>query len=311
MEKINLKIPDDSKPIRIDKYISEQLPQLSRSRIQQFIEQGFVNHCGNRVTRTSEKIVPGECYEITLPPPEPSDVLPQEIPIPIVYQDASIALVNKPPGMSVHPTETKTTDTLVNALLFHIKDLSGIGGVLRPGIVHRLDRVTSGILIVAKNDEAHHNLSAQFKNREVKKIYWALVHGTPIKANGEVNLAIGRHPSDRKRMAPLPNGRSALTRYKTIKEGLGGSWLELYPVTGRTHQIRVHLKHLGCPVIRDTLYGSRKTLGRGQLERLFENYPGIALHARSIEFRHPCRGETMAFEAPLPKPFAEGLEKFL
>lgn len=298
-----LEIAGEESPTRIDKYLADQIPHLSRSRIQQLIEGGHVILNGKSAPRVSEKVKSGDRIQITLPPPEPSGVQPEDIPLDILYQDSHLLVLNKPPGLCVHPTESMKTGTLVNALLHHVTDLSGIGGILRPGIVHRLDRVTSGVILIAKNDEAHRALSADFKQRRIRKIYWALAHGRPPQNEGEVNLPIGRHPTDRKRMAPRPDGRPSLTRYRILREGLGGTLVELYPVTGRTHQIRVHLRHLGCPVIRDSLYALRKFQGKGALERLFEGYPGIALHAKSIRFQHPLTGQEMHFEAPLPEAF--------
>ena len=226
-----------------------------------------------------------------LPPLEPSTVIPEDISFDILYQDASLAVINKPAGLTVHPSEHRKTGTLVNGLLFHIKDLSGIGGVLRPWIVHRLDRVTSGVILIAKTDEAHRILSDNFKSRKIKKIYRAIVHGEPHGGDGVIDQPIGRDSVDRKKMCIRQDGRKSLTRYKICQRGLGGSFVELYPYTGRTHQLRVHMKHMQCPIVGDELYCDRKTYCKGELERLYQGYPGIALHAFKLVFNHPITGE--------------------
>ncbi len=298
-------------PTRIDKYLADRLSQISRSRIQQLIDLQFILLNGYPVTRSKEKIHTGDRITIHLPPPLPSQVEPEAIPIEILYEDNDIAVVNKPAGLCVHPTEQRTTGTLVNGLLYHIHDLSGIGGVLRPGIVHRLDRVTSGIVLIAKNDVAHHRLSESFKNRQIEKVYWAIVHGAPPALEGEINQPIGRHPRDRKRMAIRSDGRNSLTRYRILHTALGGTLLAVYPKTGRTHQIRVHLRHLGLSIVRDSLYGLKKHLGKGTLERLFEGYPGIALHAKDLRFTHPVTGLEIEFHAPLPGIFQSVVDQMI
>ncbi|MBZ0257222.1 RluA family pseudouridine synthase [bacterium] len=295
--------------LRIDKFLTRVAEGFSRSRIQSLVQDGAVMRNGKVCARTSEAVVEGDEIILTAPPLAPSTVEPEALPLDILYQDSDIAVINKPWGMSVHPTEHNKSGTLVNALLYHLSDLSGIGGVLRPGIVHRLDRVTSGVIIVAKHDEAHRRLSASFKARETKKTYWAIVHGRPSKDQGEIDQPIGRHPADRKRMTVLPGGRPSLTRYQICGEGLGGSWLELYPVTGRTHQIRVHLKHIGHPIAGDPVYTLKKYSGRGELERIFADHTMVALHARSIRFPHPMTGELAEFEAQPPNALNSILER--
>jgi 23S rRNA pseudouridine1911/1915/1917 synthase len=302
-EQFTMTVPEIPAPVRIDRYLSGQDLPLSRSRIQHLIEQEQVFINGKQVKRVSEKVCEGDAICVILPPPEPSTVEPQDLDFGILYQDSHIVVVDKPAGLSVHPTDSHKTGTLVNGLLYRIKDLSGIGGVLRPGIVHRLDRVTSGVLIVAKTDEAHQQLSEDFKSRDIKKVYHALVHGIPASEEGMIDQPIGRDHSDRKRMCIREDGRNSLTKYKIWGRGLGGSFLKLYPYTGRTHQIRVHMKYLGCPLVGDPLYHHRKKRGRGEMERLFSTYPGIALHAHSIAFTHPVTREPMTFNAPLPALF--------
>lgn len=298
---ITLKVPEDCRSIRIDKFIAANLDSISRNRIQTLINQSSISINNSICTRSSEKVAAGDLIEIFMPAPTPSRLVAEDIPIEILYQDSDIAVINKPWGMSVHPTETHISGTLVNALLAHITDLSGIGGVLRPGIVHRLDRVTSGVILVAKHDEAHRRLADAFKARQVKKTYWAIVHRQPNNERGEINQPIARHPSDRKRMAIATGGRPAVSRYEVLKTGLGGSWLAVYPVTGRTHQIRVHLRHLGCPIAGDKTYGLKTLSGRGELARRFAQTSGIGLHARRIELTHPMTGEPVVFEAEAPE----------
>jgi len=310
MQTVTLDVEHQIPPVRIDRYIAERIAELSRNRIQQLIEAGSVRLNDALVERSSEKVKTGDRITLLLPPPVPSEVSPEPIDLEFLYEDAYLAVVNKPPGMCVHPTEQIKSGTLVNALLFHVHDLSGIGGVLRPGIVHRLDRGTSGVLLVAKQDETHRRLSDQFKARHIRKIYWALVHGVPLRSEGEIDLPIGRHPADRKRMAVRTDGRDAKTGYRVLQTGLGGSWLEVYPVTGRTHQIRVHFQHLGCPVVHDSIYRVKNRSGRGELERGFSGYPGIALHARSLRFQHPITGSELYLEAPLPERFSAMVDRF-
>ncbi len=305
MQTLDFEIKNLPEPVRIDKYIAGIMQDLSRNRIQHLIKSGFVNLNKTTVKRTGEKVKSGDRITLHLPPPEPSDVLPEPSALEILYEDEHIVGINKPAGITVHPTEQNKTGTLVNFLLHHIDNLSGIGGVLRPGIVHRLDRVTSGVLLAAKNNIAHRKLSEQFKARRIKKVYCALVHGSLSNIKGKIDLPIGRHPTNRKKMAIVPEGRRAITYYRILQTGLGGSFIEVYPLTGRTHQIRVHLKHVGIPVVGDSVYTLKKYAGRGEMVRLFQDYPGIALHAHTLKFTHPIYNQEMYFEAPLPKLFEQ------
>lgn len=298
MKKIH--VNEDQAGTRIDRWLGEQSADLSRSRIQSLIKAGQVFVNGKACLKNSLVLEPDDEVQFTVPAPVESSVLPENLPLEILYQDRDIVILNKAAGVAVHPAGGLVTGTLVNALLFHVNDLSGIGGEMRPGIVHRLDRVTSGVIAIAKNDAAHHSLSSQFKHRSVKKIYWALVHGVPASDDGVIDQPIARHPTERKRFAVLPEGRSSITRYAVQRKGLGGSFLELYPVTGRTHQIRVHLKHIGHPIIGDDLYGNRKTRDRGSMERHLQGYVGVALHARQLTLRHPSTNEEMTFQASVP-----------
>lgn len=308
-ETIQLQVDASGAGERIDKFIAQHAPDCSRSRVQALLAEGAVLLNQNPCLKVSEKVKEGDLIEITPPPPEPSQLEPDPMPLEILYEDDDLAVVNKPWGVSVHPAGSWKGPTLVNALLHHIKNLSGVGGVARPGIVHRLDRVTSGVLIVAKHDVSHRRLSARFKDRKMQKIYWAIVHGRPPGETGEIDQPIGRHETDRKRMTIRPDGRPSVTRYRVMKEGLGGSWVEVYPVTGRTHQIRVHFKHLGTPVAGDPVYSTRKFEGRGELERIFAELPGIALHARSLRFSHPMTGREMYIEAEPAAPFLDVLRR--
>ncbi|MFB3788890.1 MAG: RluA family pseudouridine synthase [bacterium] len=296
-------VPPTQAPIRVDKYLAAQIDTLSRARIQQLAEEGEIRLNGHPVSRSKEKVQPGDRIVIRLPAPNPMGVPPEPGELQILYEDDYFLAVNKPPGLCVHPSEHRKTGTLVNILLYHGKSLSSLGGPLRPGIVHRLDLATSGVLLVAKNDEIHRRLTAMFKARKIQKGYWAILHGVPARHEGEINLPIGRHPRDRKRMAIRPEGRPAVTRYRILRTGLGGSLAEVYPTTGRTHQIRVHFRHLGVPIVRDSLYGLKKYAGKGILERLFAEYPGLALHARSLRFPHPATGREITITVEPPDLF--------
>lgn len=309
VDKLKLNVTQSDITGRIDKFLATKITYLSRGRIQRLIETGSVLLNNVPVVKPKEPVRINDEIVIYIPEPVMSSIEAQAIELDIVYQDDDLVIINKPAGISVHPTETNPSGTLVNALLYQIKDLSGIGGELRPGIVHRLDKGTSGLLIVAKHDEAHRRLSDDFKERKVHKTYWALVHGQPGRREGTIDLPIGRHPTDRKRMTVRNDGRKSITMYKILRTGLGGSLLEVYPCTGRTHQIRVHLKHLGVPVVRDAVYGMKKYSGKGTMERMFESYPGVALHAKAIRFCHPVSGQELSFDVPPPEPFASIVEK--
>lgn len=308
METIRLEIPPDARPVRIDKYLAGVLDGLSRTCVQRLIAGGRVLIDGRPASRPSEPVEPGRVIDVTLPGPEPGGVPAEDLPIEILYEDRDLVAVNKPPGMTVHPSGALRTGTLVNALLFHVRDLSGVGGELRPGIVHRLDRATSGVMLAAKNDAAHQALSAAFKAREVQKTYWAVVHGDWPGGEGEIDAPVGRHPANRKLMCVRPDGRASITRFRVLKRGLGGMFLEVSPLTGRTHQIRVHMKHIGRPIAGDAAYQG-KTPRRGQLEGFFREYPGIGLHARSLRLRHPSSGAEVYFEAQCPAVFQTLLDR--
>lgn len=289
MDELIIEIPAGSDGERADVFFSSALG-LSRSRVKKIMESGGVRING-RPVEPSKRLSRGAVAEVECPPPERLDAEPQDIPIDVIYQDSSIAVVNKPRGMAVHPGAGRPDGTLVNALLWRMPDLSGIGGRMRPGIVHRLDMNTSGIILVAKNDRAHERLSSMFENREICKEYLALVHGVPERGMHETDAPIGRHPANRIRMAVVNSGRQARSLWR-VEESFGGeSLVHVWPKTGRTHQIRVHLAYSGYPIVGDFLYGAPP------------NQWGVGvqmLHAWRISFRHPDTGEEMVFEAPLP-----------
>lgn len=289
-----------SKNQRLDAYLAEEYPQFSRSFLKSLIEQEHITLNGER-TKAGTKVKEGDEIVLRLPEAEGTSVAPQDIPLEIVYQDSDIAVINKPQGMVTHPAPGNYDGTLVNAILYHIGDLSGINGELRPGIVHRLDKDTSGLLVIAKNDAAHKALSEQIADKKARRIYWALVYGN-IKANdGVVDTLIGRDPRDRKKMAVLKaGGREAVTRYRILERYGEYTLVECELETGRTHQIRVHMKHIGHPVAGDPVYSRQK-------DRF--GLSGQLLHARKLELTHPRTGERMIFEAPLPEYFTAVLAK--
>lgn len=282
----------------IDKVLSLLLPTHSRSQIQQWLKEQTVQVNG-QVVRSNYKVKPGDQIEIVIPEPEVLDVVPEDIPLDIVYEDDDVLVVNKPQGMVVHPSAGHATGTLVNGLLYHIKDLSSINGVIRPGIVHRIDKDTSGLLMVAKNDQAHVALAEQLKDKTSLRKYVALVHGEIPHDKGEINAPIGRSKNDRKMQAVIEGGKPAITHFEVLERFEQYTLVSLQLETGRTHQIRVHMKYIGYPVAGDPLYGPRKTLpGNGQF-----------LHAQMLGFTHPTTGELMVFEAPLPEIFQKTLTK--
>jgi len=295
---------------RLDAFLRRKFPAVSRVALKRLIEEGQVRLNGQPVKPTHAPRA-GEAIEIHWPEPRSADAQPEAIPLDILFEDRSLLVLNKPAGLVVHPAAGHEEHTLVNALLHHCGgDLSGIGGVARPGIVHRLDKETSGCLVVAKNDETHAALSAQFAGRTVKKIYYAIVCGKLTRNSGEIRAAIARHPSHRKRMAVRDDdaGRAAHTGWRVLERLNAATWVEAQLHTGRTHQIRVHLQFLGHPLAGDETYGARQNQKLTELTGY--TAPRVMLHARELSFVHPRTEETLSFEAPLPEDFREAL-KFL
>lgn len=294
-----LLIPVEEAGQRVDKLLSAALEDMTRSAVQNLIENGCVT-CGGKALSKSAKLKPGDQILVELPEVRPLEVRPQPIPLEVVYEDGDLLVVNKPKGMVVHPAPGHEEGTLVNALLAHCGDsLSGINGVLRPGIVHRIDKDTSGLLIVAKNDFAHQGLAEQIKAHSFDRIYEAVVCGHLREAAGRVDAPIGRHPVHRKRMAVTDrHSRQAVTHYETIREYPGYAHIRLRLETGRTHQIRVHMAYLGHPVAGDEVYG-----------KPLPGLQGQCLHAREIGFRHPRSGAYLHFTSPLPAYFTAFLEQ--
>ncbi|MFQ5537404.1 MAG: RluA family pseudouridine synthase [Gemmatimonadota bacterium] len=297
-----LEVPADAAG-RLDTYLARTL-DLSRTRVQKLIAQGQVRVNG-RVARKSEGVEPGQSVEVVVPPPEEVDILPEELELDVVYEDEDLLVVNKAAGMVVHPAPGHRRGTLVNALLHHVQDLSGVGGRLRPGIVHRLDRDTSGLLLVAKNDAAHHALADALRRREIRRGYVAAVWGHLPEEVMTFDAPIARDPRDRQRMAVVEGGRRAVTHVRVREHWLRADLLEIALETGRTHQIRVHLAHCGHPVLGDAVYGAHWERGMGGPDRawameLARRVPRQFLHAEKLAFAHPRTGEEMVFTVPLP-----------
>jgi len=296
---IELLVPKEAARMRLDQFLARELPQFSRSRIQQLIRNSFVALNGSPA-RPREAIRAGDRIEINEPPPEKIDTAPEAIPLEIIYEDDDLIVINKQPGLVVHPGAGQPRGTLVNALLHHFPKLSGIGGKERPGIVHRLDKETSGCLVVAKADEAHRKLSEQFAERTVEKIYLALVAGKLRKSSGVIEEKIGRHPVHRKRMSVTArSGRPAKTEYRVLSSSDQMSLLECKLHSGRTHQVRVHLHHLGHPVLGDKVYGGKHA----------KPFPRQMLHAWKLGFEHPRTSEWKTFKAAPPEDFRDALNQ--
>ncbi|TCL60903.1 ribosomal large subunit pseudouridine synthase D [Hydrogenispora ethanolica] len=297
MQLQKLKVDDQASGLRLDVFLSNSGLWPSRSFVQKLIAAGGATRNGKPL-KASYKIEPGDELEIVWEEPQPLEVVAEAIPLDILYEDPDLVVVNKPRGMVVHPAAGNQRGTLVNALLEHCEDLSGIGGVIRPGIVHRLDKDTSGVLVVAKNDYSHLALARQIKERSMKRMYKALVHGRPPE-QGRIEAPIGRHPVERKKMAVVPGGRFAATNYRVL-EYLGVyAYLEARLETGRTHQIRVHFSHLGYPLVGDPVYGYRKEAVPIQ---------GQALHAALLGFNHPRDGRYLEFATEPPPAMQTALD---
>ena len=298
---ITFMIDEEQAGIRIDKYLAETMPDLSRSYIQKLIKDGQVTV--NQVPQKANyKIVVGDCLTVEEPELKEPDIVPENIALDILYEDKDLLIVNKPKGMVVHPSAGHYSGTLVNALMFYCKeDLSGINGVMRPGIVHRIDMDTTGSLIVCKNDFTHNHIAEQLKVHSINRVYHAIVHGVIKEDGGTVNAPIGRHPIERKKMSiNHQNGKEAVTHYKVLKRFSNYTYIECKLETGRTHQIRVHMASIQHPLLGDVVYGPQKTSHKLQ---------GQTLHAKTIGIIHPRTGEYLEIDAPLPEYFEELLQK--
>lgn len=300
MEPILLRASEESKNQRLDAFLASSLDGLTRSQATRLIESGEVAVNGRAVSK-SYKLAGGEDVAVTLPEPEPVEAVPQDIPLDVVYEDADVIVVNKPSGMVVHPAPGHPDGTLVNALLYHCAGtLSGVGGALRPGIVHRIDRDTSGLIIAAKNDAAHQYLSAQLADHTLARTYECIVAGALREDRGTVDAPIARHPTDRKRMAVVAGGREAVTHWEVIARYPGYTHVRCRLETGRTHQIRVHMAYIGHPILGDTVYGAKKEV---------PGLTGQCLHAVGLRFLHPRTHEVVELSCPLPDEFTRMLQK--
>ncbi|PYL61723.1 MAG: RluA family pseudouridine synthase [Verrucomicrobia bacterium] len=296
---IELIVSEDDAKLRLDQLLARRLPQYSRSRLQQLIRSRFVR-LNDASTRPRQIVRAGDKIDVREPPVEQIEIQPQRIPLDVLFEDDDLIVINKPAGLTVHPGAGQREQTLVNALLSHCTTLSGIGGKERPGIVHRLDRETSGCLVVAKNDLAHRELSRQFADRNVEKIYLALVAGKLRKPAGVIEERIGRHPVHRQRMSvTTKRGRTAKTEYRVLRSTGDASLIECRLHSGRTHQVRVHFHHLGHAVLGDKVYAPR----------VAKNFPRQMLHAWKLGFRHPRTGEWKQFQAPVPDDFKEAVAR--
>ena len=300
MGPILLRASEESKNQRLDAFLASSLDGLTRSQATRLIESGEVAVNGRAVSK-SYKLAGGEDIAVTLPEPEPVEAVPQDIPLDVVYEDADVIVVNKPSGMVVHPAPGHPDGTLVNALLYHCAGtLSGVGGALRPGIVHRIDRDTSGLIIAAKNDAAHQYLSAQLADHTLARTYECIVVGKLREDRGTVDAPIARHPTDRKRMAVVAGGREAVTHWEVIARYPGYTHVRCRLETGRTHQIRVHMAYIGHPILGDTVYGAKKEV---------PGLTGQCLHAVGLRFLHPRTHEVMELSCPLPDEFTRMLQR--
>ncbi|ACA45490.1 RluA family pseudouridine synthase [Clostridium botulinum] len=293
MEKISLQVEKEFDNVRLDLYLSKIFEDKSRSYLQGIIDQGSVL-VNNKKKKRNYKLKVGDNIEVNIPEPKLLQIEPEDIKLDIIYEDKDVIVVNKPQEMVVHPAPGVYSGTLVNALLHHCKDLSGINGVARPGIVHRIDKDTSGILVVAKNDISHNNLAAQFKEHSISRVYMALVEGIIKDEQGTIEAPIGRHPVDRIKMAVVKDGRHAVTHYKVIERFKNHTLVECRLETGRTHQIRVHMSHIMHPLVGDPVYGYKK-------QRF--NLKGQMLHAKLLGFIHPTTEQYVEFESELPEYF--------
>lgn len=303
LEPLVFEVDHEEIGLRIDQYLADALEGISRSQVQKWMSQGRVSNQkqGGKPLKKNYTLERGDIIQVDVPEPEVLAIAPENLPIDIIYQDDQVLVVNKPQGMVVHPAPGNYSGTLVNAIMYHIKNLSDIGGVIRPGIVHRIDKDTSGLLMIAKTNLAHQALSAQLKDHTVDRVYVALVHGGFTKDSGTVNAPLGRHPQNRLKMAiTYQGGREAITHYQVLERLGPYTLVECRLETGRTHQIRVHLASIGHPLIGDPLYGAKKEKQKSD---------GQFLHAKVLGFEHPVTGERMVFSAPIPDNFEKLLKR--
>ena len=307
MKQIELTYPEGGVAERLDSFVARSIERITRSTAQKLITEGLVT-VGGLPRKSSLKLIGGEQLLVRIPPPTPVETVPEKIPLDILFEDEHLVVVNKAAGMVVHPGAGTSSGTLVNALLAHVTDLSGIGGMLRPGIVHRIDKETSGILVVAKNDQAHQALAHQFKEHSIKRLYIALVYGTPATDKGRIESVIGRHPVDRKRMSgKVSRGKAAVTHWQVLKRLPGITLMRLRLETGRTHQIRVHLSEAGFPILGDKVYGGSGRIAGIKdpgLRSLVKQMDRQALHAKTLGFIHPATGNYLEFDTELPEDMA-------
>jgi 23S rRNA pseudouridine1911/1915/1917 synthase len=311
---VELVVGEEHAAMRLDAFLAGRFPEHSRVRLQAAISAGRASVDGRTVVRASERVQPGERIAIRLPDAPRAGPAPEDIPLDVLYEDEHIAAVNKPPGMVVHPAKGHWSGTLAGAIQHRFGSMSGVGGPTRPGIVHRLDRDTSGVIVVARHDQAHTKLAAQFESREVEKEYFAIVAAQPRLDRDLIDRPIGAHPYQREKMAirtDHPTVRESQTYYEVVERFDGLAALRVLPKTGRTHQIRVHLASIGCPILCDRLYGGRAKLTRGELARRYEDATVVlerqALHARRIALNHPATNERIEFIAPLAADLATAL----
>ncbi|UFS72748.1 RluA family pseudouridine synthase [Geomonas sp. RF6] len=307
MEPIELTYPAEAEPERLDSFLARSIPEITRSAATRLIEGGNVTVNG-QPQKPSLKLKGGDALRVLIPPPVPAEPQAQEIPLEILFEDPDVVVVNKEAGMVVHPGAGNPEGTLVNALLSHCRDLSGVGGELRPGIVHRIDKDTSGTIVVAKSDRAHLSLAEQFKEHTIKRVYLALVYGSPKTDRGKIESTIGRHPVDRKKMCgKARHGKHAVTHWRVLARYAGVTLMQMRLETGRTHQIRVHLSESGFPLLADEVYGGGSRLATIKdpvLRRLVKDLGRHALHAKTLGFLHPVTGEYLEFDTDIPADMA-------
>ncbi len=302
METITFTANETDAGLRLDKYLSVQMPELTRSFLQKLIKENYVT-VEEQSVKANYKLKPAQIVSVTIPPPEETEIMPEDIPLDILYEDKDLLVINKPKDMVVHPSAGHFSGTLVNAVMYHCKDsLSGINGAIRPGIVHRIDKDTTGSLIICKNDESHLFIAEQIKEHSIKRIYRGIVSGYVKEQKGCIKGNIGRHPTDRKKMAVLSNGgKHAITHYKVLEQWKNAAYMEFCLETGRTHQIRVHMASIGHPLLGDIIYGNSKNPYK---------LNGQTLHAMTIGFLHPKTKDYLEISAPLPDYFESLIKKF-